>query len=33
VMWDLAQNRAKNYHESEKLAPAFRHIFDSESVR
>jgi len=33
VMWDLAQIRAKNYHESEKLALAFRHIFDSESVR
>lgn len=33
VLWDLAQDEAKNYHESEKLAPAFRHIFDAESVR
>jgi 2-phospho-L-lactate transferase/gluconeogenesis factor (CofD/UPF0052 family) len=33
VLWDLAQDEAKNYHESEKLAPAFRHIFGAESVR
>ena len=33
VSWDLSQDSPKNYHESEKLAPAFRHIFDAESVR
>ena len=32
-MWDLAQTNAKNYHDSEKLALAFRHIFNGESVR
>lgn len=32
-MWDLAQSEKKNYHDSEKLALAFQHIFDQESVR
>ena len=32
-MWDLAQSEAKNYHDSEKLSLAFRHIFDGERVR
>lgn len=33
VMWDLAHSVTRNYHDSEKLALAFRHIFDRESVR
>ena len=32
-MWDLAHQETRNYHDSEKLALAFRHIFEQESVR
>ena len=32
-MWDLAHPVQRNYHDSEKLALAFRHIFDNERVR
>lgn len=33
VLWDLAHSERRNYHDSEKLALAFRHIFEQESVR
>lgn len=32
-MWDLAHPLQRNYHDSEKLALAFRHIFGNERVR
>ena len=32
-MWDLAQSTERNYHDSEKLTLAFRHILHPESVR
>lgn len=33
IIWDLADKESKIYHDSEKLAMAFSHIFASESVR
>lgn len=33
MIWDLADKESKIYHDSEKLAMAFSHIFTSESVR
>jgi uncharacterized cofD-like protein len=33
LMWDLAHTETTNYHDSEKLTLAFRHIFDQERVR
>lgn len=32
-MWDLAHSEMRNYHDSEKLALAFQHIFHQKSVR